>query len=153
MSRLSGDWNRAGIKISLLCNFSGKAKEQLEKDANETLKALQNHIDQQDLNWTPLNPLTISKKGGNDKVYVETSYLRDNISVRRLNNKPKGSTLYVGASPWKVHKPSGQKLSDIMTWLEYGTPSIPARPLIRPTLEEMKKKVRENWRKFLRDSI
>ena len=100
------------------------------------------HIDAQDLGWTPLSEDTVRQKDGSETIYVDTSWLRDNLSVRRV----KGGTVFIGASPWKVHQPSGRKFSELMMFQEYGTSTQPPRPLVRPTWEEVEPIIKENWR-------
>ena len=82
----------------------------------------------QDLSWTPLSEHTIELKGGDSTIYVETGQLRSGLSVRRIKSSSTGSTIFVGASPWKRHN-GGMKLSDLLIWLEYGTDKMPPRPL------------------------
>lgn len=148
-----GDWTRAGIVLQgLSVNLLPAFKAQLEEDGNLILKTLINHIDAQDLPWTPLSERTIELKGGDSTIYVETGYLRDNLQVRRVKSVANGVTLFIGASAWK-RTPSGVKLSDLMIWLEYGTDKIPPRPLIRPTWDEVEPILKNNWRALLQDLI
>lgn len=136
------------ISVNLLPLF----KAQLEDDGNLILKTLLDHIDAQDLPWTPLSERTIQLKGGSEEIYVETGYLRDNLQVRRVKSVANGVTLFVGASAWK-RTPSGAKFSDLLIWLEYGTDKIPPRPLIRPTWDEVEPILKDNWRSLLEDII
>lgn len=148
-----GDWTRAGVVLQgLSVNLFPAFKAQLEEDGNLILKTLLNHIDAQDLPWTPLSERTIELKGGDSTVYVETGYLKDNLQVRRVKSVANGVTLFIGASAWK-RTPEGVKLSDLMIWLEYGTDKIPPRPLIRPTWNEVEPILKENWRALLQDLI
>ena len=148
-----GDWARAGVVLQGLCvNLVPAFKAQIEEDGKLILKTLVDHIDAQDLPWTPLAQRTIELKGGDDTIYVETGYLRDNLQVRRIKSVANGITLFVGASAWK-RTPDGVKLSDLMIWLEYGTDKVPPRPLIRPTWDEVEPIIKDNWRDLLQDLI
>ena len=148
-----GDWTRAGVVLQGLCvNIVPAFKAQIEEDGKLILKTLLDHIDSQDLPWTPLAQRTIELKGGDDTIYVETGYLRDNLQVRRIKSVANGITLFVGASAWK-RTPDGVKLSDLMIWLEYGTDKVPPRPLIRPTWNEVEPIIKDNWRDLLQDLI
>ena len=148
-----GDWTRAGVVLQRLSvNLFPAFKAQLEEDGNLILETLINHIDAQDLPWTPLAERTIELKGGDDTIYVETGYLRDNIQVRKVKSVKDGLTLFIGASAWK-RTPDGVKLSDLMIWLEYGTDKMPPRPLIRPTWDEVRPIIQDNWRELLQDLI
>ena len=148
-----GDWTRAGVVLQgLSVNLVPAFKAQIEEDGKLILKRLLDHIDAQDLPWTPLAERTIELKGGDQTIYVETGYLRDNLQVRRIKSVANGITLFIGASAWK-RTPDGVKLSDLMIWLEYGTDKIPPRPLIRPTWEEVEPILKDNWRDLLQDLI
>ena len=94
----------------------------------------------------------ISLKGGDQTIYVETGYLKNNLQVKRIKSVAKGITIFVGASAW-TRTPEGIKLSDLMIWLEYGTDNSPPRPLIRPTWGEVEPILRNNWKTLLQDLI
>lgn len=148
-----GDWTRAGVVLQgLSVNLFPAFKAQLEEDGKLILDELRGHIDAQDLPWTPLSQRTIQLKGGDSTIYVETGYLRGNLEVRRVKSVANGLTLFIGASAWKRHS-SGEKFSDIMIWLEYGTDRIPPRPLIRPTWDEVEPIIKDNWQSLLQDLI
>ena len=151
---LKGDWNRAGIYMrNLAVKLKPSFEAQLYEDGELVLKEIRQHIDKQDLNWTPLSPYTIELKGGDDTIYIDTGTLYNGMSVRRVKSTVKGSTIFIGASPWKKHAPSGKKLSDLMIWLEYGTDKIPPRPLMEPTQKEVEDLIKKGWRDFLKDLI
>ena len=113
-----GDWTRAGVVLQgLSVNLCPAFTAQLQEDGELILKTIINHIDRQDLSWTPLAERPIQLKGGDSTIYVETGYLKDNLEVRRVKAPKDGLTLFVGASAWKT-TPSGVKFSDLMIWLE-----------------------------------
>jgi len=144
-SKLYGDWKRAGVVLkNLATKIAPIAQARLYEDGEMVLEKMKGHIDAQDLNWRPLADSTIAMKNGDDTIYVQTGWLKENLSVRRLKSSVKGSTIFIGASPWKTH-PSGVKFSDLMIYLEFGTVNMPPRPLIRPTFEEVKKEIRKEW--------
>lgn len=148
-----GDWTRAGVVLQgLSVNLVPAFKAQIEEDGNLILKTLIDHIDAQDLPWTPLSERTIELKGGDSTIYVESGYLKNNLQVRRVKSVANGFTLFIGASAWK-RTPEGVKLSDLMIWLEYGTDKIPPRPLIRPTWDEVEPIIKEHWREILKDFV
>lgn len=151
--RKYGEWSKAGMTLQALSiNIFPAFKAQIMEDGELILKKLIGHIDAQDLPWTPLSSRTIELKNGDDTIYVETGYLRDNLSVRRIKSSANNLSIFVGASPWKRTK-SGVKLSDLMIWLEYGTSKQPPRPLIRPTWHEVEPIIKNNWREALKDLI
>lgn len=150
---LTGDWNRAGVYMkNLAVKLKPSFEAQLYEDGQFVLEKMREHIDNQDLNWTPLAERTIELKGGDGTIYVETGALRDGLVVRRIKSTTKGSTIFVGASPWKRH-PSGMKMSDLMIWLEYGTDKIPPRPLVEPTIEEVKDLLKTHWEDLMKELI
>lgn len=149
-----GDWAKAGVVLRGLSN-SGKVKSvfksAVDADGNMIKSKLVGHIDAQDLGWAPLSPHTVALKG-HDKIFVETGSLRAGIRVRAIRAPSNGYSIFIGASPW-VKNTDGRKLSDIMRYLEYGTSKMPARPLIRPTWNEVKDKVKADMRKTLHGLI
>ena len=151
--QLTGDWNKAGVHMkSLAVKLKPAFEAQLWEDGQLVLEKMRGHIDNQDLNWTPLAERTIALKGGDDTIYVETGELRNGLTVRRIKSTAKGSTIFVGASPWKRHS-GGMKMSDLLIWLEYGTDKMPPRPLIRPSWEEVEPTIKNNWRELLQTLI
>lgn len=126
---------------------------QLKEDGELILKTIKGHIDNQDLNWTPLSKSTIEMKNGDETIYVETGFLKDNLKVRKVKSPKNGVTYFIGADAWTTHKPSGLKFSDLMIYLEYGTANIPPRPLIRPTMQELESIIKSHWAKLLKDLV
>lgn len=148
-----GDWTKAGIVLQKLSvNLQPAFKAQLQEDGELFLKTVLDHIDKQDLSWTPLAQRTVELKGGDTTIYVDTGYLKGNLGVRKVRAPKNGLTLFIGASAWKT-TPSGAKFSDLMIWLEYGTDKMPPRPLIRPSWEEVEPIIKNNWRELLQSLI
>ena len=156
--KMTGDWKKAGIVLRNLAVRLYPAFElQLQSDGEFVLEKLREHIDNQDLNWSPLAERTIEIKGGDDTIYVESGQLRDGLTVRRVKSTAKGSTFFIGASPWKKHTNAhtGETVSmdSLMIWLEYGTDKMPARPLIQPTYEEVADIITKNWENYFKTLI
>lgn len=150
---LTGDWNKAGVYMkSLAVKLKPAFEAQLWEDGQLVLEKMRGHIDNQDLSWTPLSERTIELKGGDDTIYVETGQLRNGLTVRRIKSSAKGSTIFVGASPWKRHN-GGMKMSDLLIWLEYGTDKIPPRPLVQPTIEEVEDILKDNWEQLMKELL
>lgn len=152
--RKYGEWSKAGAVLRLLS--SGKIlpayTAQLKDDGELLLERMVGHIDSQDLNWTPLSDMTIRLKNGNDTIYVDTGFLKENLKVRKVRAPSNGVSYFIGADAWTTH-PSGLKFSDLMIYLEYGTASIPARPLIRPTFDELEDIIKNHWKQCLKDLL
>lgn len=151
--KFTGDWNKAGIYMkNLAVKLKPAFEAQIYEDGQFVLERMKDHIYNQDLNWTPLEDRTIELKGGDDTIYIKTGELVDGLVVRRIKSSAKGSTIFVGASPWKRHS-SGMKMSDLMIWLEYGTDKLPPRPLVEPTIEEVEDILKKNWENLMKDLI
>lgn len=93
------------------------------------------HINKQDLNWTKLDPKTISmkvRKGFSENILVMTSSYFQSIT-----SWVDGDTGYAGVQK-KARNEKGEELADIAATHEYGSRSgnIPARPLWQPTYNE-----------------
>ena len=150
---LTGDWNRAGVYMrNLAVKLKPAFEAQLWEDGQFVLEKMKGHIDSQDLDWTPLSDRTIELKGGDTTIYVETGALKNGLVVRRIKSSARGSTIFVGASPWKRHE-GGMKMSELMIWLEYGTDKIPPRPLVRPTIEEVEDIIKSHWKELFQELV
>lgn len=148
-----GDWKKCGmlfkaLSVKLYPAFQGR----LYEDSKFVVEKMQGHIDRQDLDWIPLSDITVRLKQ-DEKIYVETGYLRDNIGVRKIKSSKSDVTYFIGASPWKTHPASGKKFSEIMAYMEYGTATQPGRPLIRPTYDEVKSQFKKEWKEYLQDLV
>ena len=150
---MTGDWNRAGLYMrNLAVKLEPAFEAQLWEDGQMVLEKMRGHIDSQDLSWTPLAESTVELKGGDDTIYVETGALKNGLTVRRIKSSARGSTIFIGASPWKRHE-GGMKMSDLMIWLEYGTDKIPPRPLVRPTIEEVEDIIKSHWKELFQELV
>ena len=148
--KMTGDWNKAGLHLqNLSVRLKPAFEAQFMEDGELVLKTMQGHIDSQDLSWTPLSEHTIELKGGDTTIYVETGALRNGLVVRRIKSSVSGSTIFIGASPWKRHE-GGMKMSDLMIWLEYGTDKMPPRPLVQPTYDEVIDIIKSNWESYFK---
>ena len=111
---------------------------------------MRNHIRKQDLDWKPLAPSTIEQKGSS-LIYIEKGDLLENgFKVRKLRSGKNKASFFVGANPWTTHKTSGLKMSDVLTYLEYGTDRIPPRPIVRPSIEEFKADFPKKFQKYMK---
>ena len=153
--KMTGDWKKAGVVLQNLAVRLHPAFElQLQSDGEFVLEKLRGHIDSQDLGWSPLADRTIELKGGDDTIMIDSGQLRDGLVVRRVKSTVKGSTFFIGASPWKRHSNArtGESVpfDSLMIWLEYGTDKMPPRPLIQPTYEEVIDIITKNWETYFK---
>ena len=83
---LYGQWKSAGITLrNLSQNIKPKAEKQLKEDAEFIQEKLIGHIDNQDLPWFSLSPITVRIKKSS-KIYIDTGTLKDNIKVRGIKS-------------------------------------------------------------------
>lgn len=132
-----GEWTKAGTVLQILnTKLVPDFQALLYDNGNLVLQKMKDHIDQQDLGWTPLSQYTVDQKGSS-KIYVETGYLRNNLKVRKVKSPKNGLTIFIGANAWDKHPENGMSLSKLLIYLEYGNSKMPPRPLVRPTWEEV----------------
>lgn len=148
-----GDWSKAGIVMkSIMLNLKPTYIAKLKECGELYLEEVLGHIDSQDLDWTPLTEHTVALKGGDDTIYVETGFLKSHLKVRKVRSVSNGVTFFIGADPWTT-TPSGEKFSDVMIWLEYGTDKMVARPLLRPSWEEVEPIIQSHLRELTQDFV
>lgn len=153
-AKMVGEWTRAGIMLkSIQASIRPVAHAKLYETGELVVERMIENIESQSISWTPLSEDTVRQKGGNNTIYVDSGTLKDKLSVRRVATKNNRSTIFIGASTWKTHQPSGLRFSDLMIFLEYGTRNIPARPLVRPTWHEVEKEVENSLGSILTDLI
>jgi HK97 gp10 family phage protein len=137
--QLTGQWDDVIHKLQHMAKSIMPSSESGATESGELTKnIIQGHIDKQDLGWSPLSKRTIEVKG-HGKVYVETGSLRSGITVKKVSSSKKEVKVFVGFEGGK--HPSGLDMKTLMTYNEFGTVKSPARPLVRPSLEEAKPKI------------
>lgn len=97
------------------------------------------HISKQDLGWVPLEPKTITAKV--NKGYSENILTASSTYFQSITSYVDGDTVYAGVKK-DVKYEGGGSVANIAAVHEFGTEHIPARPLWRPTLEEVVEKIR-----------
>ena len=123
------------VLTSLKKNMYSEIKKYVQEVGDEAVQIIRRHIEMQDLGWTPLSPVTVQKKRSSD-AWVETGTLKESVKTIVEKDDGKDFSLFVGV-PRNGYNADGTSLADIAYYLEYGTVHIPARPLIRPTTEEV----------------
>lgn len=140
MSLFTGAW--VSVKIWLRRVVTGSLGEvvgkQIQLLGETVLSKVRAHIVARDLGWAPLAPSTIARKA-HDRPYIETmEYYRNvvlEVEVTRLSTR-------VRIGPTKAKGRKGVPIAVVAKWLEYGVMAgkrkIPARPLWRPSFDELK---------------
>lgn len=154
-----GDWAKAAIVLRALgTDLTPAFVAQIQEDGEFVLSTLKYHILAQDLNWHPLSSNTRKREGqlGNNHVYFDTGFMYDNLRVLKVNSRSNGASFFVGANRdvnYNRETSLGREsvpLRDVLVWLEYGTSNMPARPLFRPTWEEVKPVLIEHWKELVK---
>lgn len=137
--KTTGDWNIAISKLrDMATNIMPSSEQALDKAGEMTKELIQSHIDKQDLGWTPLSKRSLEVKG-HGKIYIDTGTLRSGIQAKKVKQSNNEVSIFVGVSDGS--HPSGLDLLTVMKYNEYGTRKSPARPLIRPSVEEAQPKI------------
>jgi hypothetical protein len=134
--RFTGPWDKVKLWLRRAATGSvGKqANEQLQAVGEETVKRVKKHIQSQDLGWPPLSRETIRKKG-HPKIYVDSGAFVSNIKMQVKEGRFK-TTIFVG--PTQQSTRTGLTFQQLAAYMEYGTSRMPARPVWRPSYDEVK---------------
>lgn len=144
---LTGDWNKLQRVLAKLLKIMPVAKAKLYEDGKVAIEQLQGHIDSQDLPWKELSDITVRLKQ-DERVYLDTGGLKDSIGMYEITSNDKEVKFFVGASPYATNPDTGERYSDIMLYMEYGTATQVGRPLVQPTYEDIKGKLRSQWKDY-----
>ena len=152
--RIKVSTNISGLQRKLRQVVDGRRKMDYKAVGEYLVERLKNHIDMQDLDWKPLSPVTIARKG-HDRAWVDTNELYDNITYRIIRDG-KAVKVQVGVFDHPTRT--------FVAWvLEYGYDGekgghpIPERPLFRTTInmekDEVERIVWEMSRENIRESV
>lgn len=150
----TGDWSKAlqffeRIKsIGILPIYKTKLSDLGEKAS----QMLQEHIRKQDLSWTPLSQSTITVKNGDNRIFIDTGTLMNNLKVCKVTSSSNDLSIFIGVDP-DVSYEDGTKISDVLIYMEYGTSNMVARPLFRPTKEELTPMFTKECKEILKDIL
>ncbi|EJF06165.1 hypothetical protein ThvES_00017720 [Thiovulum sp. ES] len=71
-----------------------------------------------------------------NKFWTYSDFLINNLQTYTINN-----IIHIGYQDSVIHPRTGAKANDIIQWLEYGTLSIPARPLFTPIVSRISREI------------
>ena len=115
------------------------ANKTTRKAADRTLERAKEIIENQEFSWKPLSPeyrKKKKKKGLDLRIFVATKeYLNKGIGTWES-----GRRIFVGPKQG-IHKPSGLTYRVLSRILEFGTWSIPSRPLWRPLASQILREI------------
>ena len=100
--------------------------------ARRVVQLARQTIKTQAYNWIPLSQKYLERKiaeGYDRRIYIRTGELLDGISWGVTHGR-----IWVGIPSRKIHKDSGLPLWLLSRFLEFGTSTIPPRPIWRPVL-------------------
>ena len=149
----TGDWAKIRHVLGYgLPKLAPHLLGKMDEYGNIALEVIRGHIKSQSLPWTPLSSETVRIKG-HDTIYVETGMLSNGLEVKKMGVGK--NEIFIGFSEGNFHE-SGESFAQLMIFNEYGTINSPARPLIRPSFEEVKKMVGKDLKpvieKFIRET-
>lgn len=135
MIKKVGDWEKIGHIIANLGKHMEDSRQiSLKRFGLKAEAIAKTHISKQDLGWRPLKAATISqkvRKGLSSNILVATSSYFQSITSWH-----KKDTVYIGVNRTARNK-TGQVIANIARVHEYGSGSIPKRPLWRPSFQEV----------------
>ena len=107
--------------------------------AEKALETIQGHIDRQDLGWQPLSPDYVAekaRKGLDGRTWIATGELRTYIQIQK---RYYGYAVGIPREAW--HSGANMPAWKLARVHEYGQLDlgIPARPLFRPSMMEVKR--------------
>lgn len=155
MSELTGPWDKVIYRVK---NLNEQMKPHLAKATAKSAMmveaALVKHIQSQDLGWHALNKAYLKWKIRNklsDKIWIATSTLINSVTHKIADG---GLEAFVGVLR-TAKSADGKNQVLIASVLEFGSAkrNIKPRPLFRPTFQEMKPKIIENYDKAVRKAL
>lgn len=137
MSHKIGPWAQVGawfhaVKLGL---FMDRYEKDFQALAAAVRDKVQDHIRNQDLGWAPLSASTVARKGFAE-IYVETFTFVE--SVKAQVSRGGRFSIHLKVAPTGGHGPSGLSMSVLASMLEFGTKKMPARPVWRPVMSEVR---------------
>lgn len=155
---IKGDVDRVGRVLNQVKgNYNIIGNQIVDSNAEIFYEALIKNIEEQGIEWKPLNPEYQAKKGllGLDtRILIATGEYLSNIQIRSIYKTGK-VTRHVGVDSRTIHTSSGLKMSDLAIIHEYGTSDgrVPARPHYSTTWDEVREKIRDNTLAIARTMI
>lgn len=147
-----GDWSKVMTLVAnMRKDFKMARKKSLTEAGKKTLAELRGHIKAQDLPWKPLSTKYLEQKAQKgyplDTLYA-TGQFRDSLTIIQ-----KEGMVFIGIPNGARTKDTGEQLTTIAAVHEFGSDGrgIEARPLFRPTMDDVKKwnKVKNNPSKHI----
>ncbi len=138
------------------------AEKATKKNASFAAEQVRRNIRDQVFDWEPLQAATIARKGSS-KMLIDKGDLLNSITFKAINPY----SAFVGVLRTASRKKSGDSLVNIARVHEFGfmgyvTNSktgttyflrIPARSYLRPTIEQIRDELYENWRVEVRKAV
>jgi len=155
MNQLTGRWQEfENDMVRLKANILAKLKLATLQNAEITKKGVVKHLQNQDLGWNKLNKKYLARKkkqGLSTVTLIATSQLMQSITTQSSSNK---MSAFVGVLRTAKRRGGGKAVL-IAAIHEFGSKrrKIPARPLFRPTLQEVKPQIANRYREALNEVL
>lgn len=130
-----------------------KANEVTKKWAEEVVKEAKRVLENQTYNWKPLKEYYKKRKikmGLDERILIATGFYKNHIEAWTYRGR-----VHFGVRKTVIHEPSGLPLYVIARIHEFGTRTVPARPLWRPVFSKMLRrmpKMAKEYRKAVKQA-
>lgn len=143
-----GDWERLEkALVTIDKHLVPMAHAKMYLDGEIVLQKLRGHIEAQDLGWAPKR---IIKR--TPDLWVDTGELSSGMRTLRIALNAHSYAVFIGFLDSRSHY-SGYTQAELAVLLEYGVDKAPARPLIRPTWDELRGDILSTWKSFIVDFV
>lgn len=157
---LSGNWKGITRKLENLQNDLEEKLEQTVAQAAEHVESVATgHLRNQDLSWPPLSEAYLRQKlrakGRGSRRFSEKILIRTGTYLQSITSYVEKLAAFVGVKRGVAREADGTDVVDLASVHEHGAPSqnIPARPLWKPTFEEVKDHVVNMFRKGIKEIL
>ena len=144
-AKKTGDWAKVKrLTAGMPERFRKVIKNTLPKIGLKGERIAVLHIRNQDLGWEPLNSKYLERKIEEGK--SEKTLIADAEYIRNISSYPANMNVLIGVDKKVKTKDGKETIADVAKTHEYGSEAqgIPARPLWRPTYQEILKWLKES---------
>lgn len=143
MSKVYGDWKKLKKALNNLGKFTDDIQEVGKKAGEYVELKIKDNIENQSLNLAPLAQEYWRRKiaeGYDPRILIRTGEYLDSIKIVDIQETGNGISIFVGVEDGITE--TGISMSELATYIEYGTRKQPARLPITQSWEKMRSEVR-----------